>query len=95
MGALLGTGFWRFKSDGGIDGLAKINGHTLELLAVVARDKNKGHFKSFIFRAKGMFESVCVWHDGNPIIGKALAKYGFSRVVEERDGEKIPGWRWP
>jgi len=95
VGVVLGTGYMRFESACGIDGLAKVTGDRLDILAVAARTTGKGQFRKFITLAKQEFKTVCVWEDWNPILGPALARYGFTPEKEiQADGEVVDGWRW-
>lgn len=92
---VLGTGYMRFSSPSGIDGLAKRDGTRLDILAVIATKPGTGQFRKFISRCKVRFETVCVWHDFNPQIGEALARYGFHPETDiAADGETLTGWRW-
>jgi hypothetical protein len=94
-GVILRTGYMRFQSPKGIGGLAKWTDERLDLLAVVAFVNGRGMFRSFIAASKKHFNTICVWHDWNPIIGAALERYGFSPETEiQGDGEVIKGWRW-
>lgn len=95
VGQILNTGYSRFESPSGIDGLAKVNGDRLDLLAVISTSPGKGLFRAFIALAKLRYTTICVWHDDNPLIGQALKRYGFTPEVEiNGDGEIVPGWRW-
>ena len=94
-GQLLGTGYQEFFSDTGIDGLAKESGPRLDILAVRATNKREGQFREFIAKAKHEYQEIYVWEDWNPLIGKALARYGFVRCTEtQSDGEILEGWNW-
>lgn len=94
-GLILGTGYERFESPTGIDGLAKENGDRLDVLAVYAREHGQGAFREFIRLAKKEYRTVCVWLDDNPAIGPALQRYGFTPETEiQPDGEIVTGWRW-
>jgi hypothetical protein len=95
IGQILGTGYMRFESPTGLDGLAKWTDERLDLLAVVTRTPGKGCFREFIRRAQAVWQTVCVWHDDNPLVGHALFRYGFTPETEIlADGEVVSGWRW-
>lgn len=95
VGAILGTGYYRFSSPVGIDGLCKVNGGRLDLLAVISREPSKGHLREFLRQAKEHYRTVCVWHVDNPALGPALERYGFTPETEiQPDGEIVPGYRW-
>lgn len=99
IGKALGTGFMRFSSPVGINGLAKVSpGFRLEILAVDAVRPGNGHFKHFIERAKQEFNVICIWHVTSEILMDCLPRYGF-RPWEERqrvngEFEHMDGWRW-
>lgn len=95
VGEILGTGFCRFVSPTGVEGLAKSEGDRLDVLAVFCRTPGRGCFREFMRRARARFVTVCVWEDWNPVVGDALVRWGFRRVQQvEPDGEIITGWRW-
>lgn len=94
VGQILGTGYYRFESPLGICGLARIVGNELDLLAVVAERPGCGQFRRFINAAKVKFESISIWEDWNPVVGSALAKYGFLLATRTEKGETNTGWRW-
>lgn len=94
-GEILGTGYMRFQNPKGVGGLAKWTDERLDILAVHSMVEGKGMFKKFVHDAKSLWKTICVWHDWNPLIGEALAKYGFKREVEiDGRGEILEGWRW-
>ena len=95
IGVLLGTGYNRFETADGVNGLAKITGDRLDVLAVVASRPSEGQFRRFIAAAKSAFKIVAVWEDWNPIISGALKRYGFHPATcAETDGEGNHGWQW-
>ena len=95
IGQMLGTGYMRFQSPDGLGGLAKWSTDRLNLLAVHASVPGKGQFRDFIAKAKLEWKTICVWEDWNPLVGQALARYGFQRETEiQGDGEVLTGWRW-
>ena len=91
---ILGTGYLRFQSPTGINGLAKEEGSHLHILAVDATQEGKGQFRAFIKRCKHEYKSVSVWEVWNPVIEKALERYGFHRVKEFQIDAEVEGWRW-
>jgi hypothetical protein len=95
VGVMLGTGMLRFESPFGVSGLVRPGKNKLEFLAVESHVEGKGHFRLFIEQAQARCNEVYVWHDWNPIIGQALARYGFERATQrEPDGEVLTGWGW-
>lgn len=94
---LLGTGFWRFCSPMGIEGLMKWCSETdsLTLLAVFARTPGGGQFRAFVQEAKTVSMSIIVLKIWNRGLKGTLSRYGFRGCVETMpDGERIPGMRW-
>lgn len=92
---ILGDDYQQFFAPCGCKGLAKEKDGRLDILAVDALQPGSGQFREFIRLAKLHYRTVCVWLDMNPIIGQALARYGFTPETEiQADGEIITGWRW-
>lgn len=92
---VLNTGWNRFTSKQGIDGLMRINGLDLELLAVFAAKPGTGQFRRFITACKGKFDTVAVWEIWNDDLPTILTRYGFIPVEKtEDDGEVIRGFCW-
>lgn len=95
VGVILETGYRKFRHRSGIEGLAKVTGDMLEILAVFATVQGTGQFRQFIAEAKERFATVIVWEDWNPAVGAALKRYGFDRHGRiEPDGEQLVGWRF-
>lgn len=94
IGLILGTGMMRFTHQSGCDGLARIDGDSLFVLAVGTQAEGQGNFRAFINDAKASFFRVVLMHDVNPVVTSALARYGFKRVVIWEQGEEIPSWEW-
>lgn len=96
IGQLLGTGYDRFESKCGIDGLAKEKDNRLDVLAVHANKPGKGQFRAFIALCKKHYQTVCVWDIFNPVVEQALTKYGFTEAheVDGMTGEAMIGMRW-
>lgn len=93
IGDMLGTRYKRFESSVGINGLAKVTGKRIDILAVVATRQRTGQFRRFIAAAKNAFDVVAVWEDWNHVVGDALHRYGFTRTWRhEDDGTRSAGW---
>lgn len=94
-GVALDTGFMRFETKYGIDGLAKLDGDNLEVLAVVSTNPRQGRFRDFIAAAKITFASIAVLEIWEPIVEAALGRYGFTAFERtEPDGERVTGMIW-
>lgn len=96
VGKMLGTRFDQFRSNVGIDGLARYNGNgMIELLAVHARTPGKGQFRRFIANLKKEYKTICVWEISNPLLETVLPRYGFKREVTiDSNGETLAGFRY-
>ena len=97
IGQMLGTGMNRFESRHGICGLAKETeaGKTIEILAVESVFAGAGNFRRFIHTCQENYSAICVWHICNPILEKALLRYGFTPETDiAPDGEVMRGLRW-
>lgn len=95
-GNALGTGYQRFCSNFGIDGLARtFSKDKLELLAVVSTDEGRGNFRRFIESCKGEYQRIYIWEIFNPVLHGVLKRYGFAPTkMYEQDREWVEGWRW-
>jgi len=92
---VLGTGYHRFKAINGLEGLAKVRDHRLDILAVVNDTGRPGLFRQFIRQAKVVFLTICVWAIENPAVYEALIRYGFTPETEIGfDGVPLHGLRW-
>lgn len=98
VGEILQTGFRRFQSPFGIDGLYRAANGRLDLLAVATDVKGTGRFRNFITAIKSERTHVRVLHVANKNLADALARYGFVPFedVETINGdvEFITGMEW-
>lgn len=92
---MLGTDFKRFASQHGILGLARANGDTLVILAVVSERPGHGHFAKFLVDAMSRFKAIVVLEIWNDSFKRYLGRNGFSDVLwREPSGEQVDGMRW-
>lgn len=92
---LFGTGYKNYSSPHGIDGLARVQGETLDILAVFARHRGRGEFRRFMQQAKQLFPVIEVWEVWNKDLAAILKHYGFRAVRRtEPWGERLDGFRW-
>lgn len=90
---IFGTGYMRFTTELGLDGLARISGDRLDILAIVTDTPGNGQFREFIRLAKEQFKEIGVWHVWNDALPKILTKYGFYKTkTVEMDGEILEGY---
>lgn len=91
---VLKTGFRRFNSHQGIDGLMRISGYDLELLAVHATRPGTGQFRRFVTACKAKFDTIAIWHVWNNDLPAILLRYGFSPYEKTEKQENLIGFRW-
>lgn len=95
---MLGTGYSRFVSQSGIDGLCKIDGDTLCILAVHATKPNSGQFRDFVSKSKAQFPTIKIYEVWNPDLESALDRYGFRKLRERvfcaGESEMVDCYRW-
>lgn len=95
FGQLLGTGFQRFKSHCGVNGLAKEIGQMrLEVLAVESTKPGTGQLRKFVELTKKNYKGVIFWEVWNEDLSKALVRYGFRPVEKTDEFETISGLGW-
>jgi hypothetical protein len=98
ISAILGTGYGRFEHESGIEGLCKITGGVIEILAVLSTNPGNGNFRSFMDYLKHEFSTVKVWHIESDFLAEALLRYGFRPWSEkfciQGEWETSEGFRW-
>lgn len=95
IGVALGTGYSKFQSPLGLDGLYKIKEGSLHLLAVVATQPGTGQFRKFIEQAKTEFPAICIWEvHPESVLNATLPRYKFVPALDIQIGEFIHGFRW-
>lgn len=94
IGQLLSTGYDEFHSPTGVNGLFKLDGATLHLLAVIATTPGVGQFRDFIQGCKAQFHTIYIWEIMNPVLNTILKKYDFWPCAIIQDGEHLNGWKW-
>lgn len=95
LGSALGTGYNRFKSTTGVDGLAKISGNEFRILAVHTFNPGQGQFREFIAKCKESFDSILVEVIMAPNLASVLTRYGFTPSELKEDwGEEMPVLKW-
>lgn len=94
FGIALRTGFWRFYSPVGVEGLAKFDDDRLDVLALFSPRPGQGCFRAFINRAKLKYNTIYVWEIWTPWLDGVLERYGFKPATEFVNGERIDGRRW-
>lgn len=95
IGVTLETRMQRFKSGIGLEGLARVDGNRLNVLAVYNPTDRRGLFRAFITEAKLEFKTICVWAIENPAVHAALLRYGFTPDVEiDQFGDTQELLRW-
>lgn len=90
----MNTGYQRFTHTSGVQGLAKVTGKRLDLLAVVSSHPGAGEFRAFIADAKKHFDVIAIWEIWEPLLDGILQRYGFTRTTLTEDGETTTGRLW-
>ena len=95
-GLMLGTGFMRFETKVGIDGLVLECGDRIDLLAVIATNDNGGNLKRFFTELKARYNVIRVLCIMNPAVEAALKRYGSFRTCRDigYDGSTVTGIEW-
>ncbi len=93
-GQILKSPFIRFLSPGGLDGLIKVSGTHLDILAVHTFTPGHGQFRTFINDCKREFETIRLLEVWNSRLARKLKKYGFEPFIATEDGEQLSGYRW-
>lgn len=94
---MLGTGYEQFHSPTGMNGLAKVDGDRLDILALDASAPGTGQLRAFIDQCKREFETICIWEIWNPLLEEILRRYGFrafKRAVDKDTDEEMDGYRY-
>lgn len=87
IGQELGTGYMRFVSPLGVDGLVKARSPRLDLLFVGTSYPGTGQFRRFIAQAKTEFGTICIWEVWSDVLQIVLPRYGFVPATDFVDGE--------
>jgi len=94
VGVLLGTGYFRFISPLGVDGLVKVRQPRLDILFVGTSHPGTGQFRRLIAQAKTEFDIICIWEIWNPLLKIVLPRYDFKPDIDFVNGEHLAGFRW-
>jgi hypothetical protein len=96
IGQYLDTGYDRFQSPFGINGLCRVDGKSLNLLAVVSTRPNTGQFHRFMDAAKQEFDEIGIWEILNRDLHPVLERYGFipAKMIDLESGETMTGQKW-
>lgn len=92
----LETGYRRFYSPFGVEGLARVQGPKLEILAIAATLPHQGLFRAFITKAKEEFQIICIWEVWNEFLPAVLVRYGFHPItqLDPVTCEITSGFKW-
>jgi hypothetical protein len=95
VGDALTTGFSRFKSPGGIHGLAKVRPGEIEFLAVVSTLPGTGQFRKFIRECKTHYRLIRIWSVHSGLLLSILPRYGFVPGMDvDQFGGGAEVWDW-
>lgn len=94
-GEALNTGMMRFEGRHDIHGLVRPSIGKLEFLVLHSLYEGQGNLRKFLNDAKARATEIYVWHVWNPVLAKALQRYGFIEASQtEPDGEVVKGYAW-
>lgn len=85
----LETGFERFEWSGGVEGLAKVEGNQLHLLAVYSETPGTGEFRRFMIECMAAYSFIRVWSVWSDRLRTILQRHGF---VEGKDVDQFGDW---
>lgn len=98
IGALLGMNgskaYMQFHSRHGINGLARVSRHGVDILAVMASKPGTGQFTPFLKDLMREYSTVTFWLVSSPLLRVILTNNGFAPVTELQHGSIVPGMRW-
>jgi hypothetical protein len=94
VGEALGTGYVRFVSPLGVDGLVKVRSPRLDILFIGTSHPGTGQFRRFIQQAKTEFDIICIWEIWSDQLKIVLPRYSFLPATDFQDGEQLTGYRW-
>lgn len=87
--------FKNFFWDGGIDGLAYVEGQDLHILAIHAATSGIGQSREFIRQCKGAYRFIRIWCVMNEDMPTMLHKYGFTPGHDtDKFGQMQEVWDW-
>jgi hypothetical protein len=91
----LGTGFYGFRSSWlKIDGLCKVKGRTIEILAVNSGEMGRGNFRVFVEQLQAHYDCVAFLIVRSQVLKTKLPSYGFSHLKKVTGGESVDVWIW-
>jgi len=94
IGAALGTGFMRFVSPLGADGLVYVRQPRLDILFIGTSAPGTGQFRRFIQQAKTEFDVIGIWAVWSDLLHEVLPRYGFRPATDYFQGDELTGYRW-
>lgn len=94
-GLLLGTGFMRFTTKLGIDGLALESNDHIDILAVHSDDPGKGNFRKFLIELRARYHSINFLSVQNDILRDSLVR-GYFKPTQfiGTDGVIVAAMGW-
>lgn len=92
---ITGSHFRQFFWDGGMDGLAHVEGSELHLLALCSATIRSGCFREFIRQCKDAYPFIRIWCVINDDLPAILGRYGFHKGHDvDKFGEMQEVWDW-
>lgn len=81
-------------NQGPIHGLWRINGDSIDILAVESDHPGRGDFSKWLRVVMQQYERVRFLHVGNDVLRKYLLRKGFRDVEWFEGNELVEGMRW-
>lgn len=95
IAALLQTGFMEFTTREGVSGLCKVLDNQLHVLAIISSAQGQGQLRSFVARAKTVFDQIFFMSVWSGVLQEALIRYGFEPAIQiDTDGSPEDGLLW-
>ncbi|HKW14687.1 MAG TPA: hypothetical protein VJS69_09395 [Candidatus Krumholzibacteria bacterium] len=92
-GIMVGTLFDAFQA-GQVDGLVRVRGDQLDILAVHVLHPGQGHLGRFIAECQQHYTWIRFLHVINDHLAAMLERRGFTPFTVWEDGEMVSGYEW-
>jgi N-acetylglutamate synthase-like GNAT family acetyltransferase len=79
---------------GTINGFARVERRTIEILAIEAEHQGRGDGGRFFASLQAIYREIIVWEIYNQRLRAMLARRGFVRMSGVYHGERLTGMRW-
>lgn len=96
LGELVHYGSFYEFDNGKVQGLARVIGKRLDILAVATKKESQGHLTEFLKQCMDEYTTIGIWLVWNRRLHDILLKKGFRDVTEEvlKGDGTVTGMRW-